>query len=166
MGLHTALEPTLLRPLQPLPTIRFPTMSDLLEQEMSAPIEPVDDGLFSQLVRDPRVLYREYLEDPEVFDEETALLLQQLVSNQKKLEDLTAEEKDRLNRATAEFTQYSPKPKKPQEQPRSTSSRSESSYEDEEEELPWMKDAPSMILPSLESPMDLPVSTSFWWKKP
>lgn len=164
-GLNTGSELPWLKPLPTLPVAAFPTVAELVEQELSSPTKAVDDGLFSQLVQDPLVLYREYLDDPERFDESLALLLQQLVSNQKKLEELTAEERDMLNRATAELAQYAPKPKPPPQQPQRASAPSDDFYE-EETELPWNNQPGGPELPQLESPMGaLTEAPSFWWKK-
>ena len=166
-GLSTDSALPWLQPLPPLPGLTFPTVSELVEQELYSPTVEVDDGLFSQLVQDPLVLYREYLDDPERFDERVGLLLQQLVSNQKKLEELTAEERGLLNTATAEHAQYVPKPKPPPAQQPKASPLSDSSYEDgdEESELPWKGRQSGPAPTAMELPADLPTAPSFWWKK-
>jgi len=152
-----------LKPLPPLPVLKFPTMEELIAQEVSGPPVAADNGLFSQLVGDPLVLYREYLDDPDRFDESLGLLLQELVTNRKKLEELTGQEVEQLNKATVELAQYEPKPKKqPAPQPRASAS-SEDSYEGEEEEVPWKGVGPS--LPEMPMTAELPTAPSFWWKK-
>jgi len=125
--------------------------------------------LFSQLVRDPRILYREYLEEPERFNEETGDLLHRLVAGQQKLEDVSSAERDLLNRATVELAQHSSKPSSPPPSPDTHSVPFESSDEEfGETEMPWetsgLEEVPE--LPQMEAPEDLPNAPTFWWRKP
>lgn len=158
-----------LKPLEGLPSLpenQFPTFQELVDQELIEPPEPSQNsGLFFQLVGDPAVLYREYLDDPDRFDEEAGLLLQQLYSGLKTLEQLDPEEAEILNRATAEYAQYSPKQEKPSGPQRPSLPRSVTPSDDEPE-IPWTEHVQGPSLPTLDTPISLPDSApTFWWTK-
>lgn len=151
--------PTLpsLEPLPTLPVTKFPSFEDLVSQEIQRSNEQQDDGLFAQLVGDPAILYREYLDSPENFDEETVKLLTELMSRQKTLEELSKQEKELLNQATIQFAQGSPKPSSSPK----PSVKQSPIQDEEEEEVPYPKS-----LPTLNAPIDVPESIpkTEWWK--
>jgi hypothetical protein len=157
-----------LKPLEPLPSppeLKFPTFRELVEQELTESPQPeANDGLFSQLVQDPAILYREYLDDPDRFEESAGLLLQQLYSGLKNLEELTPEEMKILDQATVEFAQYLAKPKTPSESQRAAQPRS-AIPSDDEPEIPWTDHVGGPSLPAMELPVSLPDAPTFWWKK-
>ncbi len=164
LGLSPGLVQPPQMPLLSPPVAHFPTFQELVMEQVADVPPPANDGLFFQLVRDPRLLYRAYLDDPTMFDDETAMLLQQLMSGQRKLEELKAQEQEILNRATAELAQYSPKPTSRSEQPRPSSSSA--SYDEEmEDEVPWSNKHDEPTPTSVDLPLELPDAPTFWWKK-
>jgi hypothetical protein len=111
------------------------------------------------LIKDPAILYQEYLEQPDMFEEETGHLLLKLVGQQKKLEDLTDDEMKKLDEAVVSFIQYTPKKPEPKELPKPL--ELDDGDEEDEEEVPWGRSGPSHGSLSFEPPEDV---SSFWWK--
>lgn len=159
----TGLEPP--KPLPTLPESHFPTFQELVEQELTEPPEQEQNsGLFFQLVQDPRVLYRDYLDDPEKYNEKVGLLLQELCSGLKDVNKLKPEEAELLNLATVEYAQYSPKQEPHSKQPQPRLQRS-AIPSDDESEVPWTDHMTGPNLPQTEVPVSLPDAPTFWWRK-
>jgi len=96
-----------LRGLMP-PT--FPTFSELARISAEPERRP-ETGLFDALLGNPEILFVDYLEHPESYDDQTAELLQLLVGGARKLHELSPDDQQLLNRATVEFAQtVHPKP--------------------------------------------------------
>jgi len=116
--------------------------------------------LFESLIADERVLFHGLLEDPERYEEGTSELLQQLVSGQKKREELSLQELELLDRATLEFASAArpkgPSSRRPMPDPR----RREHISPPEEAELVYREGGP----PTKE--IDIPDSPpTRWWEK-
>lgn len=154
--------------LSPIPSLPpLPTISDFLPKsspgsstEPEGEPSPQSNGLFTALIRDPVVLYQEYLSHPDLIDEDVGLLLTQLVTRQKRLEDLTPEEMQKLDRATVDFAQGPPKPKP--SLPRATSTPRTSTVH-EEPDVEWHEGG--MRLPEPVAPIDIPTVPTRWWDK-
>jgi len=116
--------------------VHFPTFNELLSQPAPEQKEQ-RDGLFNSLVRDPAILYLEYLEHPDMFEEETAHLLQSLVGQQKKVSDLTEAEMKKLDEAVVSYAQYHP-PKKETLAP----VESTPEFDDDEPDIEWGPEGP------------------------
>jgi len=163
-GLPPAVQPLNFLEQNPLPQLpvvhKFPSFSELASQVATPTSPPTNEGLFSTLVQDPHVLYREYLDDPERFTQEAGTLLTELVSQQKSLDSLTAEEMELLNQSTIEFAQHSPKPE-PSPEP---SKPHQDLFEEEgEEELEWQPGGQIPTRPVVDLPNAAP--TAEWWAK-
>lgn len=170
-GFEGTSPPKLPEGLSPLPSL--PTLPKLLEFPLSlSALEPTEQspptstGLFLSLLRDPAVLYRDYLDHPEKYDEQTAQLLMELISRTKTLETLTPEDMELLNKATMNFAQPTrPLPKKQSNERYSASVQQTSSEsKEEEDEVEWH--GPNMRLPPMEIPVDIPTVPTKWWDKP
>lgn len=163
-----SLELPFLKPLEPLsfpklltpqaPT--FPSFNETVSPPaLSEP--PPQQGIFSQLVRDPAYLYQEYLDRPEDFKEDTAELLMSLVSRQKRLEDVTPDEMKKLDEATIELAQHSPKPEKQPDVQESLFRTLLDEDEDDEPEIEWGPNGPVL---DMEQP-HMPTVPTRWWDK-
>jgi len=148
--------PKLLKPQAPI----FPTFNELVSQPVLSE-KPQQRGIFSDLVRDPAYLYQEYLDRPEDFDEGTADLLMKLVSRQKKVEELTPDEMKKLDEATIELAQHSPKPEK-QPDVRESLFQTLLDDDDDEPEITWGDHGP--VLEEMEQPF-MPTVPTKWWDK-
>lgn len=130
-------------------------------------------GLFSALVRDPVVLYQAYLDAPDLIGEDVGLLLTQLITQQKKLEDLTKEELEKLDAATVSFAQHSPRSKSSLDDSKKAPSTPPASTDPEEPEIEWHDGAmrlsppssPMQTLMKPEPPIDVPTVPTMWWDK-
>lgn len=154
-----SLVPTLpsLPTLPELPSLTSPTPN--MAEAVAQP--PQNDGLFNGIIGDPAVLYRAYLDRPEDFDEEQSNLILQLMSNQKKLDQLTDQERKVLDRATVNFAQHSPRSNvKPSPSPKSSFSPTPTT-DPGRSSFSWQKD--EMRLPPLKDPIDIPTIPSKWW---
>lgn len=158
-----------LSPLPLLPTL--PTVSDFPLKDSSETKAQGSrrqrPGLFMELVRDPAVLYQEYLEDPEEFDPEVAQLLTDLVTRKRTLDALTAEEMRQLDQATVVMAQSSPKPSKDKSQSSESKTRSpidlDDDFGEEDEEIEW--NGGDMSLSPLPDPIPMPTVPTMWWDK-
>lgn len=121
-------------------------------------------GLFSALVRDPVVLYQAYLDAPDLIGEDVGLLLTQLVTQQKKLEDLTAEELKKLDEATVNFAQHSPRSKSLPDDSKKAPSTPRASTDLEEPEFEWVEGGQMRLMPPT-APIDIPTVPTKWWDK-
>lgn len=146
--------PPLPTPLAPQPP-RFPSFNELLSQP-EPEVQRRREGLFSTIIRNPAILYREYLEHPDMFQEETAHLLTKLVGRQKSLDSLSEEELKKLDEAVVSFLQYRPK-KKIETQSSHSTPRDET---DDDSEVVWGPDGPLVNGTSLELPEDVAHN---WW---
>jgi hypothetical protein len=153
------LLPTLPYPMPPeAPEVRFLTFSELLSPP--APEEKKrSEGLFMSLVKNPAILYQEYLEQPDMFEEETGHLLLKLIGRHKKLEDLTDSEMKKLDEAVVSYLQYKPKVA---EKPK-LRALPEEDEEDDEPEIPW---GPNGVKGLSSFMLELPEGVdSRWWEK-
>ena len=149
-------------PLPQLPAVhKFPSFSEMVSQQITPSSPSTNEGLFSTLVRDPLVLYREYLDDPERFPQEAGTLLTQLVTQQKDLNTLTPEDMEVLNQATVEFAQHSPEPE-PTPEP-SKPPHQDLFGEEGEEELEWQPGGQLPTRPAVDLPDTAPGAD--WWAK-
>jgi hypothetical protein len=132
------------------------------------------NGLFSALVRDPVVLYQAYLDAPDLIGEDVGLLLTQLITQQKKLEDLTEEELRKLDAATVSFAQHSPRSKSSLDDSKKVPLTPRGSTDHEEEpEIEWHDGAmrltppgaPMQPLMEPDPPVDIPTVPTKWWDK-
>ena len=91
----------------------FPTMEELIEeqQRLSLGSVPSPKSLYEVLVGSPEVLYQESLDDPEKFDQQTQVLLEQMMRG-KRFTELNPKEIELLNKATIEYAQTPPSRKK------------------------------------------------------
>ena len=144
----------------------FPTFTSLVESEGLAPAQakPMEMGLFSALIGDPRVLYYELLEDPRRFEPEAESLVQQLVSGARTTESLSPAEMEVLNRATIDMT--GPRHKEePQVLPVELVPASANPLLDEEDkELEYMDDGKLVTLDE-STPLPEEAPATFWWRQ-
>lgn len=118
---HTPSEtmaPLSLPAIEPPSPPQFPTFQQLVELDreslqrtLAAPPRRLND-LFDGILGDLAPLLADYQTNPEKYGEETHELLEQLTHGSKLLEQLSANERVLLNRATFDFYQAVP-PKKP-----------------------------------------------------
>jgi hypothetical protein len=104
----TFLAPKAWLPSLSLLTPRMPTLSSLarsaaLNEERAKPSAAGSGGLFDVLLGDPKLLYRELLEDPSRFEPGVLDLVLSLVSGQQDQAALNPTEKELLNRATLDW---------------------------------------------------------------
>lgn len=144
---------------QPPQAPRFPSFSEQLSNQ--APEQPKQPrGLFASLVRDPAILYSEYLEHPDLFEEDTGHLLATLVGRSKKMEDLTPEEAQQLDEAVVSFLQYQPEKQGKQKLlPPEVREHAES----DEMNVVWTPGGPRLGDPYLFS--EVPDVSHKWWKE-
>lgn len=164
-----------LAPASPLPklpelprVLEFPLKTspfELSAEEGTASTEQ-NSGLFGALLGDPRVLYQAYLDSPEDFDQETSELLTKLVSRQKVLNQLTAEEKSLLDQATVSFAQHSSRSKpKPKESPNVLSvPTATTAPSGERQPMVWRGDKMRLQAPQ-SVPFEIPTVPTQWWDK-
>lgn len=101
---------SLLISLMPLPQLAapifpsFPSFSALVGESASEP-RTRPSGLFLDLLGDPQILYQDLLEDPKKYEEGVSSLLQEIISGQRKLDELDKQELTLLDRATLDFNQ-------------------------------------------------------------
>lgn len=144
---------------QPPQAPRFPSFSELVSHP--APEQHArQSGLFASLVRDPAILYQEYLERPELFEEDTGHLLATLVGRSKKMEDLTDDELKQLDEAVVSYMQYQPSPEKKELLPPELGDLAE----DDELDLAWGPNGPQLRDPDLFSQLPEDVAHR-WWKE-
>ncbi len=117
--------PDSLAPLAPLKPKPFPNLFELAsEDRQSQKVVSRQRGLFEELLGRPEALFIDSLEFPEKYEEQTSRLLRSLVSGERRLEDVTAEEMALLDRATVDFAS-APPPAKKVEQRRTAAPRRE-----------------------------------------
>ena len=83
----------------------FPTLEALATLTDEPAPSTTSSGLFQGLLKDPQLLLQDLLADPAKYEESVSPLVQDLVSGQKKLEQLTRAESALLDRATIDFAQ-------------------------------------------------------------
>jgi hypothetical protein len=101
----TSAPPNNLPPSLALLAPTFPTFSALVARVSQPPNETKRDGLFSALLRDPKILLQDLLVNPEKYEDGVASLVQELVSSNRGLDDLNSNEMELLDRATLDFSQ-------------------------------------------------------------
>jgi hypothetical protein len=169
-----------LQPLQPPTALTLPTFFEMaqqdakeIQQQTSAPSGSLfgKQSLFTALVGDPKILLREYLEDPRRFDAATAELIQQLSHGTRLLSDLSPEELQLLDLATIEYA--SPRHSQKQFDNNKLDSQPHSAVEhlthqelmsDDDVELEYREDGKHVPLTNVpDIPMDAP--STMWWQK-
>jgi len=157
-------------PLPQLPSLpevlKFPLKTSISEPEpTNEGTTQRSKGLFEALIGDPGVLYQDYLSHPDLFDDETVMLLTELVTRQKLLGQLTDEEQKILDRATIVSAQYSPKPKSSEESGSKVPSHLVTTTDpgDEEPEVEWQGNDMRLAPPT--APVDIPNAPTKWWDK-
>ncbi len=131
----------------------FPTFTALATVPDKAPAEG-RKGLFLELVRDPQVLLQDLLDSPAKYEEGVSTLLQDLVSGRRKIESLSREESELLDRATIDFTRTVQRQEVvPPPEPKASTAE----FYDEEGEDP-------MRYPSPQVP-ELNGLEPYWWLK-
>lgn len=134
-------------------------MYSALVGELAEPSSPERrKGLFESLIADPRVLFHGLLDSPESYESGVSELLQNLVSGQKKREDLTGEELQLLDRATVEFAAG----KRPQPAGGATRSREAAPKRTPPEEVELIYQERGPHLPDMDLPESPPTR---WWTK-
>jgi hypothetical protein len=83
----------------------FPAFTALAATSELPQAEPKRGGLFSELLRDPKVLLQDLLANPEKYEDGVASLVQELVASNRSLNDLSPAETELLDRATLDFSQ-------------------------------------------------------------
>ena len=107
------LTPPSLKPLTPPAPPRFPTLFELAG-ETDKPEPRRDKGIYEALIGDPAVLFQAVLDSPSSYETGVSELLQDLMYSRQKVEELSQEQQDQLNRAAVEFaTAKSPAPSPP-----------------------------------------------------
>jgi hypothetical protein len=91
----------------------FPRFSELIGEPVKAD-SPKKNGLFSALLGNPAVLLHDCLDSPAKYQDDVLPLVQDLVSGNKKIDDLTAEEMLLLDQATIDYNQTKAPPAPPQ----------------------------------------------------
>ena len=100
------------KPPEPPKPPTFPSLSDLLIGEVSAPPTSSRHGLFETLFGgNPEALLQDALDHPDQYDERLVTLSRDLYEKRRAVADLTKEERDILNMGTMDFAQYRPPPK-------------------------------------------------------
>jgi hypothetical protein len=132
--------------MPPAPT--FPRFSELIG-EPERPGSPSASGLFVTLLGSPEVLLHDYLDSPSKYQNDILPLLQDLVSENRKIADLNAEEMQALDRATIDYNAQLPPKAAPQTQEAAMTKTAEAEL---------MYDDPRVIQP--ESLTDAP---AYWW---
>jgi hypothetical protein len=99
-----------LLPSLPYQAPKFPSFAELVEQDRNQHNSrgTKREGLFSALVNDPRVLWLDLLDSPEKYEDGVSDLIQDLVSGQKRVEELNQEEASLLDRAVLDFSRPTP----------------------------------------------------------
>ena len=102
----SSLLTNLLPLLAPAPPT-FPAFSQLVLEDarQRAARETRPTGLFAELLGDPQILLQDLLSDPNKYEDGVYSLLLHLVSGQRKLADLSQDERNLLNRAVIDFSQ-------------------------------------------------------------
>src|SRR5262245_5310253 len=139
---------TLMR-LHPLLPPRFPTLFELAETPLASPASSPRQGLFASLLGDPAVLFDDLLKNPGKYEPGVEALLLQLIGGRRRLQDLSIEEQELLDRATLDWNhksssaapKTSPEKSSETEEQRSSSedsvlSKTASETEPREEEIP------------------------------
>ena len=113
-GLMSLLNSASTRPESPP---KFPSLVEVAELG-GPPAEPKEKsrGLFDALLGNVEALYQETVEHPDKFTPEAAALARELVAGGKRLDTLTAAERQVLDLATIDFAEATPKGKKPRPQ--------------------------------------------------
>ena len=127
-------------------------------------------GLFESLIGDPTIIFQSLLDDPARYEDGVAELLQELIYRRKRIEDLTEEELELLNRAALEFTQGKPTKKElplPAElmkkAPMSVRAALGDFEDDDEPDLEFREvGRPQAVAAPIVLP---PTPPSFWWKQ-
>ena len=122
---------------------RFPTFSELVTE--SVPEKPKRArGLFAELLgSSAETLFGDLLDHPDKYEDGVAELVQQLISGAKKLEELSEQERDLLNRATLDFAHNPPRK--------------------QDAELRVAPAPPSPYSDEQEIEMEMPAADAFWW---
>lgn len=120
-------------------------------------------GLFETLLRDPRVLYHDYLDNPDEYNDEDVQMLTQLVNSRRRVGDLPADQQERLNELSILWAYRSPA-SKPRSQPKPAARALETVVSDLVHEVPvWDQD--KLKLAELRVPDELPDVPDKWWEK-
>lgn len=141
--------PTSIEGLTALPQSRFPTVAELAALSAAAPApSPRDLGLFEAYMhKRPELLLQAVQEKPGRFGEGVDEILQELYARSRSFEELTPEEQEAINLATAEFFAAPRMAKETQKPPTPT------------------KQAPRLTPPEVpvEQPSIGPDLDPFWW---
>jgi hypothetical protein len=170
------IDPSILLPLPVLPVLRPLDFSHFVQEEVTAlavsnfnKSNATQKRLFEELLGDPQVLYQEVTEDPSRFEKGILELLLPLVSGQRDNSQLTAEERDSLDRATLDWalprhqsTGGLPLPEPAREPAALQHLTQEPDLMDEALDLQQLDDGSFRPLPEAPKPTDKP--PTFWWR--
>jgi hypothetical protein len=151
---YISLQALELKPPEPPAPPIFPTFLELVEQDrLPLPRSDRPKGLFEELLAArPEALYLHGLEHEGLYDDETAQLLHELVSNQRAFRSLTLKEQELLDRATFDFATARPRaPLKP------PAKLAEPPKDDDEEEEKTAEETSPEQTPSPEE------MSPYWW---
>jgi hypothetical protein len=137
--------------VQPLQTLRFPTLVELASEESNPPPPSTAQPLMS-LVGGPEVLFSDLLDHPEKYEKGTDELLQLLVSGQLKADSLNAQDLQLLNEAALSFT-------KPRKKVKVEVHTPPKAHHEEEADL---DESGAPLPPDLDLPPEPPL---FWWQR-
>lgn len=124
---------------------KMPTLLELAEAPPPSAGKSRSRGLFDDLLQArPEVLLQDALEHPGAYEEDVVELLKRMTENRHLIDQLSQEEAEKLNLATAEF--YSSSPGKPPVLPRKPK-----------------KVVMEAVESPTEEPIDIPTQDAFWW---
>ena len=131
---------------------KFPTFSELAGASASdKPVPKKETGLFEGLLGgDPRIIFQDLVTCPHKYQPGVDVLLQELISGQRKLKDLNPDEITELDHATLEYAQPT---RAPLEEPSSPLTQ----REDPADYLPELMDEADEE-PTTRGPMN-----AYWW---
>lgn len=150
------------------PAPRFPSFAELVEldrEQQATPRSTKQEGLFLNLLRDPRILYAALLDAPDAYEEGVAELLLELITGQKTNSSLTEEQLNLLDRATLEFNQHSHKEPQSLQQKVAPVEKPESADSEEEREIEYHESGSSLPHTGPTIPMPEEEPATHWWQK-
>lgn len=143
---------------------RFPSFQEMVEADLAAQGTPAarpKQGLFEQLLGDPRVLYDAWLARPDDFDPRLGEILMALLMGQSNLQTLLPGDLALLDAATLDFAQN--RPRKAPAPPPPPKPRPELE-DDQEPDLEWTergRQGAPLALPVLP---DIQATPTRWWE--
>lgn len=137
--------------LQPLEPLKFPTFAELAS-EVTPPPPSRPQTLFN-IVGDPTILFSDLLDNPEKYEAGVDELLQELVHKRKRMDELSAQELQLLNRAVVAFMQAPARKPPPAPTRRAPPEPEPEAFDLDEQGAP------------MPAEIDLPDAPSFWWQR-